>query len=452
MESIIIIILSAIVIFIGLTLTINNIIRNKTLYLIDWAIITFILLYGFGFPLVYLSTIKGINPSNYSNYIMQFTSVEIAYYFILTVCLIVFTKLGWNLKGKRPLNTTKKIKNENTSKLDERLIRKHIKYAWVMLLISFIGYYLYAMAYGGFSGLLSYTISIRSGTISIYNKFSFLEKFGQFSNISTYVFYAIFIDKNINQKIKKGTFSGLIASMLFSLFFLYSRGGRGAMMFFILTLILITTYYSSEKLNKFFRKIGGKLFLLPIAFVAMDRLWSRTGEMSIFSLLVASISYPFAAFIVNLQNGSYRFFKDFIQGPFYFLPSSIWMSRFNFTTANSETTYIISGGYKGESVGGTIITGTTPNDLLTFAYMQANIFGVVIIGLLFGILLRYFHNKIFKEKYNGIKYMLYSYFVVRFTLLTIMGGDIAQIIIGNWGFIVYFLVFNVYRKVKLSYN
>lgn len=453
MESIIIIILSGMVLLFGLMLTIANILRNKTLYLIDWTMITFIFLYGIGFPLVYFSTMAGGNPSNFSYYISQFKSVEIVYYFILVICLILSTKVGWHIKTRKPLSPTPRDLNKHDTKNQNHLlIRKHIKFAWVMLVISFISYYLYAMAYGGFSGLLSYTIAIRSGTMNIYNRFSFLEKAGQFSAISTYVFFALNIDKNIAKRSKRSVFSGLIMSALFSLFFLYSRGGRGSMMFFVLTMILITVYNNSDKLSMFFRKIGKRLIFLPIAFVIMDRLWSRTGESSLFSLLVSSISYPFAAFIVNFQNGAYRFFKDFIQGPFYFLPSSIWSSRLNFTTANNETTYLISGAYKGDAIGGNIVSGTTPNDILTFAYIQADIIGVIIVGFLLGVFLRYFHNKIMRQNIAGIKFMLYSYFIVRFVINLTLYGDIAQIIISNWGFIIYFVLFGIYKKTKISWS
>lgn len=452
MDVIITIFFSFVILSIGTLFIVNNLGKNKKIYLIDWATLTFIVLYAIGFPIVYIYTVKGDHHNNYTDYIAQFASTEIIYYFMLVMCLIIFTNLGWSLSIKKHSNGSlkyKKLKNDNTHTSNSRYISKHIKFAWVMLVVSIIFYYLYSVAYGGFIGLLSYTIAIRSGVSSISNRFSFFEKFGQFSVIATFIFFALVIDKEIKKENKKGTVSGLIISMIFSLFFLYSKGGRASIVFFILVLILIITYCNSIKLSIFFKKIFKKLILLPIAFLVMDKLWSRSSDDAIFSILVNSISYPFAAFIVNFNNGLYRFFKDFLQLPFYFLPSSLWAVKYNLKTANDQTTYLISGAYKGERIGNQLVTGTTPNDILTFSYMQADMIGVIIVGLLFGLFLRYFHNKILKQRYAGIKYMLYSYFAVNFTIKTITGGDISLIVISNWGFIIYFFLFNIYSKIRI---
>ena len=86
------------------------------------------------------------------------------------------------------------------------------------------------------------------------------------------------------------------------------------------------------------------------------------------------------------------------------------------TNTDNETTYLISGAYKGDAIGGNIVSGTTPNDILTFAHIQADIIGVIIVGFLLGVFLRYFHNKIMRQNIAGIKFMLYSYFIVRFII------------------------------------
>lgn len=458
MELIAIIIFGFLTILIGFILTINNILNKKEIQLIDWATSTFSLLYGLGFPVVYIGTMMNKN-SNFNSYIiMQYSIVEIIYYYLLVIALILFTRIGWKFKIKKKESLFKtNIRYKATYNSAESLSNYHIKYfkkfqkfSWVMLLISILAYYLYSHAYGGFSGLLSYTIAIRSGYGNLpYNKFSFLEKFGQFSLISMYSFYSIVIDKSIDKKLKSKSVFGFILSFAFSLYVLFSWGGRGGFVFLFLILTIATIYYKRKKVWRFIKDFSGKLVIFPIIFVVIDRLWSRSGRMDLISLAVNSLSYPYIAFIVNFKYSSYRLFIDLLQAPLYFLPSSIWMSILKLNTANAWTTYLVTGGFKGESVAGKIVSGTYPNDLLTFAFMQANILGVIFVAIIFGLLLRFAHNRLTEIRFDGIKYVFYSFCAVRFGILAITGGDIAQVIIGNWGFFVYIIGFSLYRRIKL---
>lgn len=449
-ENIVAVIGGFFIIFVGTLIIVHRILKKGTLELVDWTIAFCIFLYGFGFPLVIIGSHFNKNLPIKIDKILNFGVLEIILYSVLVCIMIGSIYIGWSLLNNRRI-TVFKLRESNVHLNNEKqtvLIKKFIRFAWFMLIVSFISYYLYARAYGGFLGLLTHTISIRSGISDTHNSFSFLQKFGQLSLIASYAFYAILLDGKIDKYLKKSCYLGMLISGTLSMYVAYSWGGRATIITFIFIYILTTAYYKSDIFINIIKRFSKSLIFVPIIFIGIDILWKRSGGLDFLTLLISSISYPFIAFIVNFKSGIYRGFIDILYTPLYFLPSSLWQERLNIETANSITTFLVNGAHKGESIYGRTVTGTSPNDLLSFGFMQANIIGVIITGLVFGMILRLIHNNIMIIKFNGIKWMIYSYCILRFAIGGISSGDISQIIIANWGFLVYLITFKLFSVIR----
>lgn len=442
------------ILFVGLCICItgslvawHNILLKKKIELVSWAILFCTIFYGIGFPFVFISTYFGKNVPMKTSYIITFDHITIIYYGILVCILMISIYIGWSLVKNKNFVL---FKNNGFRKtIENNYLHKLIRFAWFLLFLSFITYYLYSMAYGGFFGLLSYTKSIRAGVSELPNQFSFFKQFGQFSIISAFIFFGLVIDNTVKNKYKTSCLIGAIISGLFSLYVLYSWGGRGAIVLFIFVYILGSIYNKSDLFFNVIKKNIKYIPIIPLMFIIIDRIWESSRRLDLLTLIVDSISYPFIAFISNFYNSSYRWLQDFLYIPFYFLPSSIWQSKLNIETANSYTTYLVSGARKGEVIGNRLITGTTPNDLLAFGYMQADFIGVFIIGLFLGIFLRILHNKIMVINVHGIKIVLYSFCIVHFAIKSIAGGDVSQLVISNWAFFVSAFLYYIYIKFRV---
>ncbi|WP_028273722.1 oligosaccharide repeat unit polymerase [Atopococcus tabaci] len=445
MESIVSIAGGLVVAAVGSFLILNNLIRNKKIQLVDWTLLMYTALYGIGFPIVYIGTLAGKNSMPFDYFIRQYGLAEILFYYCIVLLMMISTMFGWSLF---PENTKKQEQQElEPLEADSFFLRKFTGFAWLMFFVSFAGYYLYTHAYGGFIGLLDHTIAIRAGYSTVGNPFSFLEKFGQFSLVSAYSFYALIIDPRLKSHHFKWNMTGFGLSFLFSTYVLFSWGGRGAMVYFYLILVLAAVYLKKEQLWSFIQNLSKKMIAVPVIFFGLNQLWGRSEDSDLWTMIVGTISYPFVSFIGVFQSFTHRFFVDVVQAPLYFLPSSLW-GTIDMETADSWTTILISGARKGESGGNGLVTGTIPNDFLTFGYMQANVIGVIALALIFGLVLKIIHVKVSDIPYRGIRHVLYAIVIVRFAILIILGGDLAQIIISNWGLFVYLMLFQIYKAIR----
>ncbi|WP_404429631.1 O-antigen polymerase [Sutcliffiella horikoshii] len=451
-ESILVLVVGLSICIVGIVLAVQHISKKKKIELVGWTLLFCVFLYGIGLPLVFLSTYEGKNLLEKAHYIEQYDSMAIIYYGLLVCVMMSTIYIGWLLVNNLNIVIFKRNKNDLTKHSNSQVtnINKLIRFAWFLLFFSIVTYYLYTMAYGGFIGLLTYSKAIRAGVSDVPNQFSFFKQFGQFAIISAYIFFAMAIDKKISKNVKKGCYFGALLSGLFSLYVLFSWGGRGSILFLIFVYSLGYIYNKSELFLSVLKKNLKYITLLPVVFVIMSKISNSSGNLGVFTLMISTLSYHFIAFIVNFNVSTYRWFQDLLYTPLYFLPSSIWKNTFNIDTANSYTTYLVNGGTKGEVIGGRVVTGTAPNDFLTFSYMQANIIGVIVVSLLLGMFLRVIHNKIMTIKMHGIKWVLYSYCIVHIAIRTITGGDVSQVVIGNWAFFVSIVLFYFYKNFRIK--
>ena len=73
-----------------------------------------------------------------------------------------------------------------------------------------------------------------------------------------------------------------------------------------------------------------------------------------------------------------------------------------------------------------------PVDLLTFAYMQASVIGVVVVGFLWGSILLKLERICLKIEADGIRMVMYALFVLDICVLTVLYGDPQHVIVRNF--------------------
>lgn len=420
---------------------------NFYMNLQKWTILMVMLFYGLIFGMVFIFTYLGFNSPDYLEDLLKYSAFDFFVYLCSVLVLISGISLGFKLKTKSGglINTNNSIFLDNTN----NAWRKLTYFSIAMCIFSIISYYLYSIAYGGFSGLLNYTMAIRIGTSSIRNRLSFLQKFGGISTIAGFCLFSVFTNRTVNKKLKILSFFSWCVSFAFSLFVIYSQGGRGSLINALLVYILSIGFTYKTNLWRAVRKHWKKLILIPIAFIFMNSAWKRTEVTNFASLFSSGYSFLFQSFYVNIHANQFRFFQDLIIMPLMFLPSSIYMSL-GITTANQFNTYLSQGGFKGSIVNGKLITGESTTGLLTFSYMQLGIIGVFIIGILFGVCVKKWNKRVENMANTPFKNMIYAYYIVYFIYNFVGGGDTSAMIISNFPYFLFFFLYGIYYKIRVK--
>ena len=418
-------------------------INKKKFENLDFFLTTLALFNGLGYAFVFWGTGQGLNTPIWASRIERYDAASVSLYFALNILLSAAAIIGWTISCR----LTKKAHDAKNNVYDENSIYISIyKLAWSLFFIAVGAYILYSRAYGGFTGLLKYSKLIRSGILSVNNPFSFLQRFGAFSFFSSFLFFSMIIDKNIRKDKRKAGIIGFLPSLCFSLFVLYSWEGRIAFIVYLLTFVLAMVFYRNESIIRLMRKFLIILVLALILIIAVDRLLNRSpGDISVTGLFIKELSFPSAAFITQLESGSYRWFKDILAAPAFLLPSRIWRNMLGIDTATMAITYDFWGAYKGEAG----VTGSVPVDLLTFSYMQAHISGVILIGLLTGAALFFLQRLQANIPVKSIRAVISSNIILNVVILTIPYGEPNHILIRCFyligGLIILKIIFRKYR-------
>lgn len=394
---------------------------KKKLENLDFFLATLALFNGLGYAFVFWGTGQGLNTFIWTARIESYDPASISIYFALNILLSAAVITGWSIAYR----LTKKTQDDRHLYSEKNIYSGINKLAWFLLFTAVAAYILYSKAYGGFGGLLKYSKLIRSGILTVYNPFSFLQRFGAFSFFSSFLFFSMIMDKNSYRDKGKVGITGFTLSFLFSLFVLYSWEGRIAFIVFLLSFVLAVVLYRYASIIRLMRIFLIIFILGLLLIIAVDRLLKRSpGDLSVTSLFVKELSFPSAAFISQFKSNSYRWFKDILIAPAYLLPSRIWRNMLGLDTASMQVTYEFWGAYKGEAG----ITGSIPVDLLTFSYMQAHIAGVVLTGLLTGAVLFGLQRLQDNIPVKGVRAVISSNIILNFIILLVPYGEPYHII------------------------
>lgn len=417
---------------------------KKKVEMLDWFLISIALFNGVGFSFVIWSTFKGNNIDIWASRIHQYSIGSILIYYALNFIMIFSVVLGWTI-AKSKASKRNFSSNNYDINYEVKYKMKAYKIAWLMLIVGVFSYMLYSRVYGGFIGLIYYSRLIRSGITVVQNSFSFLQRFGSFAFFSSYIFLGLIIDKTVVLKKRMGIFLGFILSFLFSIFVLYTWVGRISFVVYLATLILGVSLYKNASIFRLSRNLLKLFFLSLASIVLFDKVLNRSRVgISIIELFTKELSFPVASFISHLEINSFRWFKDVFISPIYILPSRIWNTALGLDTASMENTFVFWGAVKGQSG----VTGSIPVDFLTFSYMQASIFGVIVVGILWGLLLLWIQNKINRIHSKGIRMILLGNVILNVTVLSVLYGDPLHIITRNFGLIVGMIILSLANKIK----
>ena len=418
---------------------------NRKIEFVDWFLISLAVFNGVGFGFVIWATLSGYNTLSWTLRISQIDIYKIVVYVSLNIVLACSVMLGWMVA----------VRSRKKCDIMASLSRDHgyaypriASTAWITLLISFGAYLLYTQAYGGFSGVISYSRLIRSGIFPIDNKYSFLQRFGGLTFFSSFLFFALCMDNKTPARLAVSIRIGLLLSFSFSMFVLYTWVGRVAFVIYLVTIPLGFSLYKNRSVFRLSRKV---IFIATVgaAFIILvDRLLQRSAGMGMVSLFTKELSFPIASFIVQFEIGSFRWFSDVVASPLFLLPQRIWGNMFGVETASMVNTIAFSGVKKGESG----LTGSVPVDLLTFAYMQASVFGVVVVGFTWGFLLSFARNIMCKIPIRSVRAVLEANMILNLVVLTVLYGDPLHIIQRNFYLIVCLPFLAMVLKYKTSFG
>mgnify|MGYP000930289612 CR=1 FL=1 len=430
-------------IFVCLALVLGFLLYNryKTIDLMIIFIFSLIIFNGF-IPVFLINEESNRFFIDYLYIIKTYTVIDILMYYIQNITLLLSSIFGWMIikKNYRLVLDENKERANGSSSLKK--IRNIAKFC---LILSIGSYYLYSQPYGGFINLLEYTSSLRSGIITVNNPFSFLQKFGRFSIFSTLLFCGLILDKKYK---KTDLLYGLI-SIIFSIYYLYSLGGRVSFISFFLILLLARIFYKyQQKINlKLVTRMIFVLIGIILGLYYMTKFFIRgTVDLAIIDFFINEISFAFASFRNVINYPGIFLFKHVILSPLYFLPSSIWNLKFGFDTATSFNTFLFTGGYKGEGD----ISGSVPLDIISFSWLEGGFFGPVIIGILYGLLLAVLQRKLNEISNKGVRSFIFSYMIVEFAILVVPYGDTVHLIQSAFSFIIGFCILTHMLKNKVK--
>lgn len=418
---------------------------KKGTILLPWALLAIGLLYGLGWVCVVLSTGSGSFlgqswiPAGRGYYLL---------FNLLGFALLFGVVVGWSIRTR--LNAKVKFLASNLSSLDEVHL---LRFSWFVLILSFFIRWVYVSAFGGFVSYLDYASSVRSAVFVVHNPWSFLQPFGGLSIFSFYMFFSIlFLSDKVSALSfvrKLSVWTGFLCSLIFSVYILYSYMGRVNFIVFIFVITLSIFYFRGVSLR----------FLITGSLVGVVAgLWSiylisnyfdvKGGND--FSLFVArEISFPFVTFFSQLLTPylSPRFFVDILISPLNLLPSS-WLSTW-YIGPSEVNTIIISGAAKGTHG----VTGGIPVDLLSLGFMQLGVAGVLVIGIMFGLLLRFFQYFFDGILVSGFKHVLLAFATLQIAFLPVAYAQPAHLIAAIFPMVVVvclMYLYSVIRRIKLS--
>lgn len=408
--------------------------RLGRLTLIDWAFLSMAGVYGGGWALVAFVTKQGGNPT-WSAWLLPFENL----YPIHTLSSLILAgsmAVGWWLLGSRARLQYQQIRLRPLKSIEARLVAM----MWLLLFSAFLTQWLYSQAYGGFIGMLEYSSLIRA---SIFDKvptnfFSFLKPFGGLALFASFGFFGLWLCK----RRRAGVIVGLVLSTMFSVYLLYSWLGRIGFLVYLATFVLGALLYMRPRPS----------ILLVMGAITMSAILAGSYYISVwlnlksadnfFVFLARELSFPFSSFFAQLDLGEHLFrgFKDFLISPIYLLPSSWWSEWV--VNISQINTAVIMGMPKGEQG----VTRGIPVDLLTLGLMQASVFGVAVVGLMFGVLLRFIQFLLDRLPHPGVRAVFEAYVTLTIAVLGVFYAQPELFISSNLALLVVVALLIIFLK------
>lgn len=257
--------------------------------------------------------------------------------------------------------------------------KKSIKFwAWFTFIVGGLSFIIYAYSFGGFVRLIAYAELMRSFATDKADLFTgrtyILVVPSRLITVAAILFllYLKYVKKDFLSKVC------LIVSLVLSvLFYLSNAGKTGVLTFGLCFLIPLLSYRFRHEwiLTICVSVLGiGIIGYLDALFLYFDTNEFVVEQGGGILSSIAQFSYPISN-VLSLDGitglSGFRYGQDFLTGILNIIPGV------NFSTS-TEVTSMYYGGADWHTTGG------TPNDMITYGFLELGYFGVVFVGLLLG--------------------------------------------------------------------
>lgn len=360
----------------------------RLMYALVYGIIPFLILYSY-------------DSSGVITYGIDYSKegvLNICILFFITVFSYFLIGLGYRAKVRKKYRANTSLCHDDLSVTENQLFEedasKYLGFTIILTIISAISLFLWTRAYGGPTKMMVHAQALRSGFISISNSLAFFKRFANVSTISSYLAFAILIDKNAKSSHRIVSLISLMISIYVKIMYSLIDDGRMGAGIFIIGFPAIIIYkqllMKRISISKVIKK--GVVFLsigyLLIIFSNPLMEYVRTGTYSMniadFNLTTSlrdELGYTFdssqTAISVWNEGFDYTILQDLASGFFSIFPTGLTpqFARTHLTYINSVNLY------------GAHVQYGSPPDFLTVAIYDLGIAGIIIFPFMFGVIL-----------------------------------------------------------------
>ena len=404
---------------------------------LDWTVLAMGGVYGLGWVLILITLQSQWGPL--AEWIHQSRHI-LPLHTIAATLLLAGVLSGWYLAPFRLISNLSSARNEPVA----HLLQRWRLFAWSLLMLAAVFQWIYTTALGGPIQALEYSRLIRAGFV-VENPWSFLKPLGGFAMISAFAFFGLIV----SGERRIVTYLGGLLAFSLSLFVLYSWAGRMGFVVFVTTFALSMLLVKRQ--NPLRAIIwGGSMVALGLTLAYGISIWLEIKPAeNLVVFLSRELMFPFASFFAHWSEGvsQFRWLLDFLVSPIFLLPSSIWGPWF--VTAGEVNTILIMGLPKG--VDGQ--TAAIPTDLVTLGFLQLHVVGIVLVGGVFGAILRGLQHLIDRIALAGVRSVFEAYVALKIAVLGVFYAQPDLLISGNFALIaaaVWFFVLRIVGRFRFG--
>ena len=420
----------------------------RRLDLVGWFWIGVGTFHGLGFAYAVWATSEGWNDPFWAQWLLrysEFTWIYVGGIAILLLAVWMGAAIAAGLL--RPFRRVQAAGPNLTPRVRARL---H-SFAWSLLALAILSYWIYARAYGGFARLLDVGPLIRTARFELLpvNPWSWLGRLASLAFFATFIFLGMAVlrrERSFKDRVVNGV--GFCLSLTFSLFVLVTWVGRGDLVVYVTALVM------GYGLYRFGMGVSGTLRAGVLGVVLFATLLLGAGtwlgrvprETPVTNLLAIEVSARIVPFFVQADLGEFRWMKDLVVAPLYLLPGKVWSGVLGLDTASDQNTEAIMGARKGQEG----VTGQIPVGIAAFSVMQAGVIGIGLIGLAWGALLCWLDRWCRGKLPPGIREIVYAAVILRVAIGSIIGGDPQLLIYNNIHLVVGLPLLNLLLRGRVS--
>lgn len=417
--------------------------KKRKISFLGWSVFFYGLIYGISAPLIVASIRDSPESFVGSNFVFDNVGA-LSWHVVAAILSVGGVIVGWGIasamRRTRSVRARPLFTGLNSPDSFGRVF-------WLMVIVGFTAQVLYAIDYGGLSGVIDYSRLVRSHMLeeSERSRFSFLKPVAGFSMLACFGFLGLILSR-----VRKfSVILGFGLSLAFSLYLLYTWQGRlGAVTFIaiiFLAIVLIRDIHPGTLILSFFGLAFAGMYLVYM----VSEIWDLKTSESFSQFYARELSFIFSGFWaeVSQSNNTFRLFYDVAVLPLHLLPSSLTLGWVEDVT--SVHTAVMFGAPKGEHG----VTSGMPLDIITMGYLQMDVLGIFVYGVLFGILLRILQTMVDHVELPGIHAALTAYIALKICAFALFYAQPSHIIGNNFPLIVtlIFLAFiRMSRPVRRS--